>query len=686
MKNLVFLCEIPGKADIIFSSITRGPYMLGFIPFLCLAAVILTLRRFLIRFGRQVDWRLTVLAGAALWVAFVYCLTETLSLFHAITFGAILIGWLGLFAVTAVTYFLLMRNPSDSEPTADEPDNKPKPKPHKKSAREANDKSAADKLTAFHYVLLAMAGMIVVAVFLVAIVSPPNNWDSMTYHLARVEHWIQNHSVDHYPTHIIRQLYLNPMAEYVILQLRILSDSDRLVNLVQFCAMLGSLVAVSLIAKLLGSRRNGQVYAVLLCACLPMGILQASSTQNDYVAAFWLASFAAVTLQLRQKSSLWMYALAGLTLGLGALTKMVCAVYAAPFAMWLAIDGIRRLRWRAVPAAAIVTVVCLALTLPYFVRNYHTFGSITRLDKGPKGEDLYANESHAPTLMMSNITRNVAIHLGTPWPGVNESIRDVVLSIHELMNADPNDPRTTFQNVGFDVAPTNYNEDTSGNTLHFLAGLAALGVILARKSLRTRYHVLIYAACLFISLVLFCGYLRWQPWHSRLHLGLFVLGVPLLAVALDSLPRMLVATPIIICLTLFSWPWITKNSFRPMAGQVNIFNMERTKLYFCSNPRMYTVSSNVCRLIEERRVHQLGLIFGADDWEYPLWVMLRDHVGPDVRIDHVRVENPSGKLWNGECSATATTPAPPAVLYLNGGNNGSLRFTQDGRWPIPPTR
>jgi hypothetical protein len=35
-----------------------------------------------------------------------------------------------------------------------------------------------------------------------ALLAPPNNWDSMTYHMARVAHWKQNRSVDFYPTNI----------------------------------------------------------------------------------------------------------------------------------------------------------------------------------------------------------------------------------------------------------------------------------------------------------------------------------------------------------------------------------------------------------------------------------------------------------------------------------------------------
>jgi hypothetical protein len=46
-----------------------------------------------------------------------------------------------------------------------------------------------------------------------ALITPPNMYDSMTYHMSRVVHWIQNGSLAHYPTSIGRQLFLPPGAE-----------------------------------------------------------------------------------------------------------------------------------------------------------------------------------------------------------------------------------------------------------------------------------------------------------------------------------------------------------------------------------------------------------------------------------------------------------------------------------------
>ena len=44
----------------------------------------------------------------------------------------------------------------------------------------------------------------------IAVVGWPNQWDTMVYHLSRVDHWAQNKTVAFYPTHILRQLFNPP--------------------------------------------------------------------------------------------------------------------------------------------------------------------------------------------------------------------------------------------------------------------------------------------------------------------------------------------------------------------------------------------------------------------------------------------------------------------------------------------
>jgi hypothetical protein len=77
-------------------------------------------------------------------------------------------------------------------------------------------------------VLLGGTGILVVLVGIVAILSPPNIWDAMQYHLPRVVLWIENGRVAFYPTHELKQLHMAPGAEYVLLQVHALGGGDRL--------------------------------------------------------------------------------------------------------------------------------------------------------------------------------------------------------------------------------------------------------------------------------------------------------------------------------------------------------------------------------------------------------------------------------------------------------------------------
>lgn len=633
--------------------------MLGLIPFVCLAAIILATGRIVRRFSPGADWRLTVLAGAAIWGGIIFAMTELLSLPSAITFANVLIAWLVVLGASVIVY---LRSRPRTEPPPPAEASKPKVKPAKKPKDGAPGPPSPDRLTTMHYVLLAVAGLIVAGVFLVAIISPPNNWDSMTYHLPRVEHWIQNHNVEHYPTHIIRQLYLNAYAEYVILHVRLLGGSDRLVNMVQFAAMLGALLAVSLIAKLLGSRIAGQVYAVVVCASIPMGILQASSTQTDYVTAFWLSCVVACCLQLRREQSLGTYALAGLSLALALQTKASSLLFAAPFLLWLAVNGIRRLRWRAWKPALTIAAICVIVNVPYMARNQKTFG--------PAG-DIYGltNATFTPANIASNIVRNLALHIATDNGDLNMSKGRAVMRIHEWLGVDPDDTRTTFPGTRFTLQDSiyfpilSYNEDLAGNTWHLAAGIAAIVFVLANPTLRRRRELMLYVLCLVTGFLIFCVTLRWQPWHSRLHLPVFVLGAPIIATAMDRLPRLL-SVPAALLLALASYSWVTENQTRPMTGGYSVFSTERNRLYFMAQPGLFRAYSGIADAMKNRGIRRIGVIPDGDGWEYPLWVLMRDRMGPDIAIDHVRVDNVTGKLWNGRFALGSSEPPPPAVVDI----------------------
>jgi len=178
--------------------------------------------------------RLAFLQAAGLVAAYMVLSTELLSLFEALTRTGTAILWLvGLAAVFAMGWRYGWM-----------------------SVGLKAFAQSIQRLSGFEIGAAAAFALIVGLLFLVAVLSPPNNTDSLLYHMSRVTHWAQNQSLRHYATGFSPQL-VNPIfAEAAILDLRMLWGDDQLANLVQWLSMIGSLIGVTLAARILGAGRR----------------------------------------------------------------------------------------------------------------------------------------------------------------------------------------------------------------------------------------------------------------------------------------------------------------------------------------------------------------------------------------------------------------------------------------------
>jgi len=310
----------------------------------------------------------------------------------------------------------------------------------------------------------------------------------MTYHMSRVVHWIQDRNVSFYPTHIPRQNFQNPWAEFAIMHLQILSGGDRFANFVQWFSMIGCLIGVSLLAKQFGGDLQSQLFAAVFAGTIPMGILQSSSTQNDYVASFWLLCFVYFSISLiRQEQIHWPYALgAGFSLGLAILTKGTAYIFAVPFVAWAGYSFLRMFRFKSWKPALLLAAACLVLNFGHYTRNLSLFGSPI----GPRAGDSLAmitSDVISASSVLSNITRNIGLHLGTPSGRVNLGIDSAIREFHTALNIDINDPRTTSsQREKFQVLKPSLHEDYAGNLLHLSLILGASFFFSYRRKLEVR--------------------------------------------------------------------------------------------------------------------------------------------------------------------------------------------------------
>ncbi|HWB23358.1 MAG TPA: glycosyltransferase 87 family protein [Gaiellaceae bacterium] len=203
------------------------------------------------------------------------------------------------------------------------------------AAKVAARSIASSPLTLFY--LLAVLVALAYELFL-GLTVPPNNWDSLTYHLAKVAAWAHHGGIYWIPNAPTGRLNeFQPLAEQQNLFLFAATHRDVLYALPQFLAELAILLAVYGSARRLGFEVRAAACSAFLLATFPLIALEASTAQNDLVVASLPA--AAVCLLLGGPDIETV--VAGVAVGMSVGAKLT-AVLVFPALVWLTLARGRR--------------------------------------------------------------------------------------------------------------------------------------------------------------------------------------------------------------------------------------------------------------------------------------------------------------------------------------------------------
>ncbi|HEU5128754.1 MAG TPA: hypothetical protein VFU12_12260 [Glycomyces sp.] len=620
--------------------------------------------------------RLAVVRAALPLGAWAIATVEAASALGALTAGAVLASWTA--ATVAVAAAVAARCLRDAAP-ARHGDPVAAIRDGLRGRRGATrrtwrrTRSAAAAAPAWQWALACVVAILFVSAAVLAIASSPNNFDSQTYHLPRIEHWVQNASVDVYATAIHRQVDLGPGAEYLLTHLRLLDGGDGAYNLVQLFAGVGAVLAASRVAAQLGGGPVAQLATVFILATTPEVLLQASSTQVDLIAAAWVACLATVVLDEFTRPGERAAAAGavptprgdavylGLALGLIAVTKTTGLLAAGPLLLlWgvgrLVRDGRRRrpclcghepghcaragasgalaARLRTVGASVAVVALAAALVGPFLARMQAEFGS-------PLGPPMLREsigvQTADPRLVAVNGLRIAHTALDTPVRPVADAWAAGIEGVAGLLGVDVNDPRITFGSTAFPVASWYPDEDRAAFPLTGIAALVG-AVWFLRKGPGLRRA---YVAALAVAVVLLCATVAWQPWVNRLVLFLVVLGAPVAGIAVTALAARLarrgagrpagrrrravawgtigtlaaVAALAGVLTVAYGYP-------RRLAGTWSVFTMSDVEEQFVRRLEWLPQYEEAAAAVADSGAATVGIVQGNDSWEYPWWVLL----------------------------------------------------------------
>lgn len=476
---------------------------------------------------------------------------------------------------------------------------------------------------------LATTTACVAIVGIVAVAAAPNNWDSMTYHLARVAAWVRLGGVSHYATSVEPQLYQPPGAEMLVAHWHVLTGGDRMDAVVQWFAFGGSAVVASLAAARLGAGRFGQAAAALLVVTMPMAIMQGSSTQNDLVTAFWLLIAATFALGIGEdeRGAAARTIGACTAVGLAVVTKGTALIFGLPVIAMIAFCGLRHGRSRRRVAALLAgAVLVIAPSVQHALQNHDTYGSF--LATGSTG-NFYKNENAGPKTIVSNLARNASVHLNLPGDAPNRLTEKAIRNGLDRFGINADDPANTFEGRPFEVGKFGPHEDHAGNLALLFLSIWAVVAIACVSAFRTRRRLL-WAAVICAQILLFCALLKWQVWHARLHLPAFVLAVPLVAACMAGIRRRRMVTCALALIVLAAPVYLFYNYTRPLVGGRSVLTTPRDAQYFLPKRNIEAPYRAVMRAIEDDRRTEIGLAAGIDDWVYPFQILAGEH-GASVR-------------------------------------------------------
>lgn len=202
-----------------------------------------------------------------------------------------------------------------------------------------------------------------------AVATPPNDYDTLWYHLPRAALWRQEHAVGYLErVNDLRLDVFTPGAEIVSSWIMVLDGSERFAALFQLVAVMALMLAVAGIGRRLGLEPRAAALGALLFASLPVVALQASTALNDLAVASFLVIVVHFVLEGRPTGLV----VGAVSLGLAVATKTT-ALLALPL---LAIVVFALSPWRRWPAIALSGAAGIVLGAFWYVVNLAESGSL----------------------------------------------------------------------------------------------------------------------------------------------------------------------------------------------------------------------------------------------------------------------------------------------------------------------
>lgn len=600
-----------------------------------------------------------------LFEAIVLILTNLLSILHIMTRAVDFVAWL---VISIILAFLYGKN--KNERTLEKLS---VVKMFQNGANHTGEKSKSEK--ALIWIMLAILGILSLVLLFGTIFTVPYNYDSMTYHLARIGYWIDHKSVAHYITNIDRQVYSPVLAEYNLLHMMLLSDNDTFLNFFQYFCMFAAAYFIYKCAQKLGVNQLFALFGAFIFMLMPLTISQSITTQNDLFAALIFILFVYKLLDVICYDKIILNAeqtldivMLGLLVGYAYLAKTSVCASMVMFMPWLLIARLRKkddfkklIGCVGIALAGIVVTISETL-----IRTFLSSGSL--MTSTASGNIMVATKN--VKYIIVNILKNFSMLITQNYyRPLNGFIYRIAIGAGEKLQVEVNHEAIAFHGFDFlhhmNMGDDMYSHDKTPSAfvayLAVIAGVILIGMIVVAVFKRLSHRKIQeissrgnqikqelsigFAVSAWLSLGFIMALLRWQPWGTRLMYPALAVTVIMSVDMLYCLMRrwkkpitVVVLGILIVLATMLAVPSVSYN-LQPAVEFVKGGCQNRINQYFKSNHREDGYAKMI-ELAQNDQAKDIGLIISGDGYDYPLWLMLREDY-PEAKLRHLIKENAS---------------------------------------------
>ncbi len=488
-------------------------------------------------------------------------------------------------------------------------------------------------------VMIVSLIIIIFTTFFIGMVIPPNNYDSMVYHLARAAFWNQNQTINHYFTTVEYQNESPPNAEILLSWIMLFTHSGMVVFLVQWFSFIIILFSLYRLLRLIGYNQTISFISVFIFSTFDIVILEANTTQNDLVAAcLIILSFYFLLKILKSVKIKFIYfVFFGFSVGLAIGTKGYSYFFIPGFILFIIIYLIffekdKKLKYQKLIYIFAFSVLGVILFSSYnLIQNYYTYGNI--LTSSSSNFKLSVQNPTFKTLV-SNIFRQSAYfyqYNELDHGIISNIIKRIVTGVHTKLNMDISSPATSpigyyFSFPGLKI---NWDEGYFGLICFFFV-LPSLFYTLILSLLtrlwknsremidRFKLSLLTFLIPAFYFLLLNL-IMRWQPYCGRMMIGLVLFLMILFSEFLD-LVKTIKFKLIFIIISILLIIGSIISSVKPL------FNNDYIKLTpgafsgtYDSRQAVYTKKAKILADEVLGKNSKLGMILKEGDWVYILF-------------------------------------------------------------------